>query len=96
MRKKMKKKNKKVGIKMKKMKNKKNKNKKIFTNEETKDTLGVITNLKAQINEKRKELDEIQKKSESKIHELLILFSLLFLLFYNFSVLYKHNHIYLI
>ena len=46
--------------------------KKIFTNEETKDTLGVITNLKAQINEKRKELDEIQKKSESKIHELLV------------------------
>ena len=46
--------------------------KKIFTNEETKDTLEVITNLKAQINEKRKELDEIQKKSESRIHELLV------------------------
>ena len=46
--------------------------KKIFTNEETKDTLGVVTNLKAQINEKRKELDEIQKNSEMKIHELLV------------------------
>ena len=39
--------------------------KKIFTNEETKDTLGVITNLKNQIIEKRKELNEIQKKSEN-------------------------------
>ena len=46
--------------------------KKIFTNEETKDTLGVITNLKNQIIEKRKELNEIQKKSELKIHELLV------------------------
>ena len=46
--------------------------KKIFTNEETKDTLGVITNLKNQIIEKRKELSEIQKKSEIKIHELLV------------------------
>ena len=46
--------------------------KKIFTNEETKDTLGVITNLKNQIIEKRKELNEIQKKSETKIHELLV------------------------
>ena len=46
--------------------------KKIFTNEETKDTLEIITNLKAQINEKRKELDEIQKKSEIKIHEILV------------------------
>ena len=46
--------------------------KKIFTNEETKDTLGIITNLKTQIIEKRKELNEIQKKSEMKIHELLV------------------------
>ena len=46
--------------------------KKNFTNEETKDTLEIITNLKAQINEKRKELDEIQKKCESRIHELLV------------------------
>ena len=46
--------------------------KKIFTNEETKDTLGIITNLKTQIIEKRKELNEIQKKSEIKIHELLV------------------------
>ena len=46
--------------------------KKIFTNEETKDALGVITNLKTQILQKRKELSEIQKKSESKIHELLV------------------------
>ena len=46
--------------------------KKIFTNEETKDTLEIITNLKAQINEKRKELDEIQKKSESRMHEILV------------------------
>ena len=46
--------------------------KKIFTNEETKDTLGIITNLKSQINEKRKELDEIQKRSDNKIHELLV------------------------
>ena len=46
--------------------------KKIFTNEETKDTLGIITNLKTQIIEKRKELSEIQKKSEMKIHDLLV------------------------
>ena len=46
--------------------------KKIFTNEETKDTLGIITNLKTQIIEKRKELNEIQKKSEMKIHDLLV------------------------
>ena len=46
--------------------------KKLFTNEETKDTIGVITNLKNQIFEKRKELNEIQKNSETKIHELLI------------------------
>ena len=46
--------------------------KKFFTNEETKDTIEIITNLKAQINEKRKELEEIQKKSEIKIHEILV------------------------
>jgi len=46
--------------------------KKIFTNEETKDTIGIITNLKSQINEKRKELDEIQKRNDNKIHELLV------------------------
>ena len=46
--------------------------KKIFTNEETKDTIGIITTLKSQINEKRKELDEIQKRSDNKIHELLV------------------------
>ena len=34
--------------------------------------MGVITNLKNQIIEKRKELNEIQKKSELKIHELLV------------------------
>ena len=46
--------------------------KKIFTNEETKDTIGIITNLKAQINEKRKELNNIQKNYENKIHEILV------------------------
>ena len=46
--------------------------KKIFTNEETKDTLGIITNLRTQIINKRKELNEIQKESEMKIHELLV------------------------
>ena len=46
--------------------------KKKFTNEEAKDNIEVVTNLKAQINEKRKELDDIQKKCESKIHELLV------------------------
>ena len=46
--------------------------KKIFTNEETKDTIEVIANLKSQIYDKRKELDEIQKKSENKMHELLV------------------------
>ena len=46
--------------------------KKIFTNEETKDALQIITNLKSQINGKRKELEEIQKKSENKIHDLLV------------------------
>ena len=46
--------------------------KKIFTNEETKDTLTIITNLKNQIIEKRKELNNIQKDSDMKIHELLV------------------------
>ena len=46
--------------------------KKKFTNEEAKDNIEVVTNLKEQINEKRKELDDIQKKCESKIHELLV------------------------
>ena len=46
--------------------------KKIFTDEETKDAIGIITNLKAQINEKRKELDEMQKKCENKMHEILV------------------------
>jgi len=46
--------------------------KKIFTNEETKDTLTIITNLKNQIIEKRKELNNIQKDSDKKIHELLV------------------------
>ena len=46
--------------------------KKIFTDEETKDAIGIITNLKAQINEKRKELNEIQKNYENKMHEILV------------------------
>ena len=46
--------------------------KKKFTNEEAKDNIEVVTNLIAQISEKRKELDDIQKKCESKIHELLV------------------------
>ena len=46
--------------------------KKIFTDEETKDAIDIITNLKAQINEKRKELDEKKKKCENKMHEILV------------------------
>ena len=45
--------------------------KKIFTDEETKDAIGTITNLKAQITEKRKELSDVQKNYENKMHEIL-------------------------
>ena len=46
-------------------------NKKLFTKEELKDTLELITNLKVQINDKRVQLNNINKESETKMHKLL-------------------------
>ena len=46
-------------------------NKKLFTKEELKDTLELITNLKVQINDKRVQLNNINKESEAKMHKLL-------------------------
>ena len=45
--------------------------KKSFTKEELKDTLELITNLKEQINDKRIQLNNINKESEVKMHKLL-------------------------
>lgn len=45
---------------------------KAFTNEETKDTIGVISILKNQISDRRKELIDLQKSCDVKAHELLV------------------------
>ena len=57
---------------IKKIKEPKNENKKLFTKEELKDTLELITNLKSQINDKRNQLNVINKESDAKMHKLLV------------------------
>ena len=56
---------------IKKIKEPKLENKKMFTKEELKDTLELITNLKEQINDKRIQLNNINKESDEKMHKLL-------------------------
>ena len=56
---------------LKKVKEPKNENKKLFTKEELKDTLELITNLQSQINDKRNQLNNITKESDIKMHKLL-------------------------
>ena len=56
---------------IKKVKEPKLENKKMFTKEELKDTLELITNLKEQINDKRIQLNNINKESDEKMHKLL-------------------------
>ena len=56
---------------LKKVKEPKNENKKLFSKEELKDTLELITNLKSQINDKRNKLNIINKESDLKMHKLL-------------------------
>ena len=55
---------------IKKLKEAKLKNKKIFTKKELKDILKLITNLKEKINDKRIQLNNINKESDEKIHKL--------------------------
>ena len=52
---------------IKKVKEPKNENKKLFTKEELKDTLELITNLKSQINDKRNQLNNINKESDINV-----------------------------